>query len=119
MTLRDLRNTEMVILTRSWVDPSHGDHQVLRARPMMAGFLPEVTAAHQSVLGTLPDPDAAKRLDEIRGEQGQLDDRHDDMPQGLQMVWASYREEADPDIGSDIDLDGETEIANVMGPITV
>lgn len=83
MSLRDLPNTEMVVLTRTWVDPGHRDRQTLQQYPLTAALLPEVEAAHQLMLATQPPPVLLKRLAAIIAAQEVLDDRHDDVLRGI------------------------------------
>lgn len=83
MALRNIPTREMVALTRTMVDPTHADHQIIMARPMLASCMPELTAAHTDAIGVHRTVDIERRYKAIVDEQGVTDQGHDNSMRGI------------------------------------
>ncbi len=97
MALRYFTTEEMVALTTTWADPAHSDHALLISRPVLAALVPELIAAHDEVLAVAPPEVTTERLDEIRSEQGSVDDLHDRYLRGMYFRLQSEKQLTDDD----------------------
>ncbi len=95
MALRYFTTEEMVALTTTWADPAHSDHTLLTSRPVLAALIPELIAAHNEVLAVAPPEVTTERLDEIRSEQGSVDDLHDRYLRGMYFRLQSEKQLTD------------------------
>mgnify|MGYP006179478749 CR=1 FL=1 len=91
MALRNIPTREMVALTRTMVDPTHADHQILMARPMLASCMPELTAAHTDVVRVHRTVDIERSHQEIVDEQVVADGGHDALEQGETLTLTGLR----------------------------
>ncbi|GAB4533676.1 MAG: hypothetical protein Tsb0020_49480 [Haliangiales bacterium] len=87
MPYRDLRISEMVSLTSTWVDPEHADNAALRANPVTAALLPHLGATHAELVAFQRDSET-DRLGEISRQQRDIDARAD-------ALWRAIRASLD------------------------
>ena len=87
MPYRDLRISEMVSLTSTWVDPEHADNAALRANPVTAALLPHLGDTHAELVAFQRDSET-DRLGEISRQQRDIDARAD-------ALWRAIRASLD------------------------
>lgn len=85
MALKRLTLGEMITTTKTWVDPRHRHHQLLRGIAETAPFLPRIIDVHKALLDTQPltDLQVAERARLV----GELDTQHDDLVRSLYFLF--------------------------------
>jgi hypothetical protein len=83
MALKRLRTEEMVVITSTWVDPAHADHQALAAVTALAALLPAMDSAWQGLHATYRAGAGTERRKRIQDRQRALDLEHDDVVRGI------------------------------------